>query len=187
MTAPGLIETLRRKAAAEIDAVWQQAHADADAHRAERQRGIDEARAAAAQQTAGFSRDAADRAATDAERRARAIRTAAKTALADRFHQLTTSMLPQLRDDDHQALFEALAAELPRGSWTRVIVGAGDEAQARRLFPGTEVVIDRSVIGGMTVERPGVQVSNTLDTRLEAAWTELLAGMMSDAIAAATD
>ena len=102
--------------------------------------------------------------------------------MADRLHRLAAKALPNLRDGGYPELFAALAAELPSLEWQRVTANPADQKLARRLFPRTEVVCDPAVAGGMDVEAENgrVRVSNTLITRLETAWPEILPGLMNE-------
>jgi len=179
---PTLIESLRRKGDLEVEAVWQQARADADRRRAEAARTIDEQRAATARALVLAAAEATRAAVADAEHRASDIRGQMKTALAERVHALALAVLPRFRDEAYADVFAALVRELPERSWTRVVVNPADEARARDRFPAATIVSDSAITGGLAVEGGGVRISNTLDTRLAAAWPDLLAGVISDVV-----
>jgi vacuolar-type H+-ATPase subunit E/Vma4 len=182
VTRPTLIDALRRKAEADVEAVWQTARADAEKCRADGARAIEEERARAARDLSAAAADAARAATADAENKARQIRAASKAALADRLHRLAAEALPRFRNEAYAQRFAALARELPSRHWTRVVVNPADESLARQHFPQAEIVCDAAIVGGMDVEGEGMRVGNTLETRLEAAWPELLCEVMHDVV-----
>jgi vacuolar-type H+-ATPase subunit E/Vma4 len=182
MSGPTLIDELRRKAKEDVEALWRKTRADADAYRAERSRANEEERARAAQKLASSAADFAAAATIEAERTARTNRAAAKAAFANRLFRLAVEALPDLGSEN---LFAALAAELPSREWQRVIVNPADRDAAQRLFPHAEVVCNPAIAGGMDVEADAgrIRVSNTLESRLQAAWPEILPGLMTEILA----
>ena len=182
MTATTLIEELRAKAGEETLALWEKAEADAQDYRAGRQRAVEEQRTHAAQELAVRAADFERAAKREAEQTARKELAAAKAALADRLHTLAVKTLVSVRDHDYPVRFSALAAELPSRKWQRVIVNPADRSMAQMLFPQATVATDPRIAGGMEVETEAgrVRVSNTLESRLEAAWPELLTALMND-------
>ena len=182
MSGPTLIDALRRKATEDVEAVWQKARADAETHRAGQERATEERRTRAVQELSAKAADFARAATAEAERTARKTRAAAKAALADRLYRLAGEGLSDFRNSHYPDLFAALAAELPSRKWQRVTVNPADQSQAKKLFPQTEVVCDPAIAGGMDVETEEgrVRISNTLEARLEAAWPELLPGLMKE-------
>jgi vacuolar-type H+-ATPase subunit E/Vma4 len=182
MPLAALIDAIRRRTDEEVDALWQKARSDADTCRTDAARAIAECRARCGDAAAAAATDAARAATAKADREARQIRAAMKAALGARLHTLATLALPQLRGTAYPQLFAALARELPAATWRRVVVNPLDQDLARRLFPQAEVVSDPTIVGGLDVEGSGVRISNTIETRLEQAWPELLASMLSEVL-----
>jgi vacuolar-type H+-ATPase subunit E/Vma4 len=182
VTHPALIDAIRKTSADAADAVWTAARAEAARLRDDADRVVAEQRDAYAARLRKTSERARRAAALDADRRARGIRSAAKVALAGRLRSLAVAALPQLRDDAYPARFQALARELPDREWTRLTVNPADAALARRLFPRCEIAADGAITGGLVAEADGLRVSNTFDTRLAAAWPQLIPAVMSDVL-----
>ena len=59
-------------------------------------------------------------------------------------------------------------------------VNPEDRTAARSLFPQAEVIADATIAGGLDVEDGPVRISNTLQSRLESAWPEILPGLMKE-------
>jgi len=177
----GLIRTLRRGAAEETAALWRDTRAEADKLRLEAAHEIDAERLAAAQQAAATAQRIEQAATAAAEREARDIRMSARIALAERLHGLAIAELPNLRAQNPEKLFRALAAELPALAWQKVRVNPADETLARQHFPQARVECDTQISGGMETEAEGgrIRVNNTLEARLESAWPELLSGLIA--------
>jgi vacuolar-type H+-ATPase subunit E/Vma4 len=177
----GLIDTLQQEAAAETDAIWNDARAEADKLRLEASNAIDAERLATAQQTAAATRQIEQAAIAAAEREARDIRMTAATALAERLHRLALAELPNLRAQNPERLFVALAEELPALTWQKVRVNPADERLAELRFPQAQVECDAQISGGMEMEAEGgsIHVNNTLAARLETMWPDLLSGLMA--------
>jgi vacuolar-type H+-ATPase subunit E/Vma4 len=175
-----LIESLRGKAAEEVDALWRDARSRADGHRQELARALDRQRAEDARAAAAAAQRLEDDARIEAEHRAREIRGKAVLALAGRLHELALAELPRLRGEGGAALFSGLARELPVREWQRVRVNPADRDLAREQFPSATVEDDPSVCGGMIVEAEGgrISVSNSLETRLARAWPDVLPGLI---------
>jgi hypothetical protein len=117
---------------------------------------------------------------TESRRRAREARAKAALGLAERCRRLAAAELPRLREEFGDALFPALAAELPAFAWQRVQVNPADADRARSRFPAAQVVRDAAISGGMTVDAAEgrIQVSNTLETRLAMAWPDILPALI---------
>jgi vacuolar-type H+-ATPase subunit E/Vma4 len=176
-----LVDSLRRKAKEDSEALWQTARAAAETDRAEKAHAVEEERARNAEELAKAAAAFARTANAGAERAARKILASSKAALAERLYRIATEALRDFRDGAYAKLFAALAAELPAGGWERIRVNPADRAIARKLFPRTTVVTDPAIAGGIDVEADGgrVHVDNTLEARLEAAWPEVLPGLMT--------
>jgi vacuolar-type H+-ATPase subunit E/Vma4 len=180
MARQPLVDAIRREAEAEVAATWEKARAEVEACEAGCARAIATARREASTIVAAKAA-AIDNAATHgAEKEARRIQAIASAALAGRLHTLAVAMLPRLRTADYPEHFAALAQELPARTWQRVIVNPADEALARAFFPSAQIDRDATVAGGLIVETDEgrVRVDNSLRTRLDAAWPDLLPALM---------
>jgi vacuolar-type H+-ATPase subunit E/Vma4 len=176
MGREALLESLRTKALGDREAVWRDARAAAEKYRGELAQAAEAERARVAQSAAEASRRLASDAVGEARRRAREQHANAARQLAERCRGLAHDELPRLRVQGDTALFRALADELPGLQWTRVEVSPADLDLARQCFPQSEVVADASLSGGLAAETEGgrIRVSNTLDTRLDVAWPDLI-------------
>lgn len=179
MSRDGLIQTLQQGAAKETATLWADARAEADKLRLEAAREIDAEHLATAQQVAATAQRIEQAAIAAAEREARDIRMSARIALAERLHGLALAELPNLRAQNPERLFSALAAELPALAWQKVRVNPADDAFARRHFPQAQVECDPQISGGMEAEDGRIRVNNTLEARLETVWPELLSGLIA--------
>jgi hypothetical protein len=177
--AAPLIDDLRRQAKEDVASLWEKARADADAHRAALAGQNEAKRNAAAQQLAANAAEFERAANLEAEGTARSVVGRAKAALADRLLALASRALPQLRSS---GLLNALAAELPQRTWQRVTVNAAERAEAQALFPQAEVIAGDGIAGGIDAEVGAVRVRNTLEARLESAWSEILPGLMKEVL-----
>lgn len=183
MPHPALIETVRRSTADAVAAVWAEARAEAARCRDNAQHTVDAKRAELDSRLRAISKDTLRDALTEAERRARGVRTLARAAFAERLWTLAQGALHQLRDAAYPRHFRALAAELPDRVWTRVAVSPADESLAREVFAGSAVVVtDATITGGLIAQSDGLRVTNTLDRRLAAAWPDLQPTVWNDVI-----
>jgi V/A-type H+-transporting ATPase subunit E len=181
MSRSALIESLRRAAAEERAAAWQEARAASAAATAEAEQSVaaEKARleAECAQAALRLEREGASRARIEARR----ARMAATRALAERMGALARAELARVRDVDNGPLFRALVAELPDRGWQSVAVNPADATLAVTAFPSARIDLDPTIIGGFRAATADgrIQVSNTLDTRLERAWPDLLPQLIS--------
>lgn len=182
MSRAALIEELRRKAAEDSQALWRDAKAEAENCRLDAAREIEDRRSAVAAQAAATARRLEEAATAEAQRKVREMLAKAATALADRLHGLARVELARFREEGAGGLFEALASELPHRSWERVRVNPADLELARGIFPQAEVVCDAGIAGGMEAQAEAgrIRVSNTLETRLESAWPDILPGLVAE-------
>jgi vacuolar-type H+-ATPase subunit E/Vma4 len=189
MGRAALIESLRSKAAEDVEGLWSDARARAEAYRHELAHALEQQRAREAEAAATLARRMQRDATVAARRRAREIRAQTALALAHRLYRLATAELPNLRDARGPELFQALVGELPRRDWQRVRVRPADREAASAQFPAAEVVCDPAICGGLEVEADAgrIRVSNTLETRLESAWPDLLPGLVNDLLAESHD
>lgn len=185
MSRAALIEDLRRKAAEDAEAVWREARAEAERCRLDADRQVEEQRTVLAKQVAAAARQLEEAANVEAARKSRELLAAASAELGDRLHRLARAGLGRLREEGADRLFAALAAELPRRSWERVRVNPADRHRAQAWAPQAEVVCDAGVAGGLEVEAEEgrIRVSNTLDTRLDTAWPDILPGLVAGILA----
>jgi vacuolar-type H+-ATPase subunit E/Vma4 len=182
MGRAALIESLRSKASEDAAALWSDARARAEAYRRELAQALEQQRMRDAEAAAALARKLQDDATVEARNRAREIRAQTALALANRLYRLAVAELPSLRDARGPELFQTLARELPQRDWQRVRVSPGDREAACARFPAAEVVCDPAICGGLEVEADTgrIRVSNTLETRLESAWPDLLPSLLNE-------
>lgn len=127
-------------------------------------------------------RDLQRRIMSKALREAALIRLRAEHALSLRLHERALACVMQTRTSDPEALFRALLAELPPGEWLEVRVNPGTASLAACCFPGAGIVVDPAQSGGFkaTTADRSLTVDNTLKTRLERLWPELLPRLMAE-------
>lgn len=115
-------------------------------------------------------------------REAGLIRLRAEHAMALRLRRQADGCLARLCRDNRREFFAALAAELPNETWQTVRVSPGESAIAAVRFPGASVIADEAVSGGIAAATAdsGLTVDNTLETRLERLWPELLPSVMAE-------
>lgn len=178
MAHPALIDALRKSAEQKAAAIWRDARAAAEQCKADAAAAAEAQRAQTRQEIAAHERELAD--AGEGEGKARKIRMAVTTALAERLYRLAHEVLPRFRNEEYEALFAALAGELPSRSWQRVSVNPADESLARARFSQAQIVCDEAIVGGMEVqaENGRIRISNTLETRLATAWPDILPGLV---------
>ena len=181
MVHSALIDVVRQQAAASVAAIWTEVRAEAARVKAEADRVIAQQRGEHASRLRAVTAAATQSANAAAMRRARIIRSEAKAAVADRALALAVAALARFRDGAYPGRFNALAAELPERSWTRVVVNGADAPLARRRF-SSAVDVDDALIGGLIAEDDGLRVNNTFERRLAAAWPELLPAVMNDVL-----
>lgn len=185
MGRAALIESLRSRAAEDVAALWSDVRARAEAYRVELAHALEQQRLREAEAAAVLARKLQDEATAAARHRAREIRAQAALVLAERLHRLAVVELPQLRAARGPELFQGLADELPQRDWQRVRVNPCDREAACARFPAAEVVCDPAICGGLQVETDAgrIRVSNTLETRLESAWPDLLPTLANELLA----
>jgi vacuolar-type H+-ATPase subunit E/Vma4 len=119
---------------------------------------------------------------TRAVREAALIRLRAEHALSLRLYERARSCLKQLRGGHAEQLFLALAAELPAASWQRVWVNPVDSGPASACYPGASIIEDETQAGGLrtTTADGSLSIDNSLETRLERVWPDLLPQMIAE-------
>ena len=171
-----LIQDLRQKAEEEIRAIWQEAETEIEKLRAETTKSIEQKKSEFARDQNFACEELAKSLLTDAENKAKKIRTEAERMLADQLYTLGRESLEQFRGKEYEELFVALARELPPHQWESVRVNPEDEQLARQLFPQAQVTPDEHIAGGLEVigDKGGIRIVNTLEKRLERAWSTIL-------------
>lgn len=119
---------------------------------------------------------------SEAERQAQRCRLDAEAKVAERLWQLAEAQLDAMAVGGGDALFRALAAEIPDQQWQRLQVNQRDRQLAAELFPQAEIEVSDEIIGGLIVQNDGgrVQIENSLGKRLHHLWIELLPEMMGE-------
>lgn len=117
-----------------------------------------------------------------ASRETALIRLRAEHLLSLRLHEHARICLKQLPGDDGERIFRALVAELPTLPWHTVRVAPGDAALAVAHFPDVTIIPDETVTGGVKAATAdgSLTVDNTLETRLERFWPDLLPNLMAE-------
>jgi len=172
-----LAAALRRDGEERARDIWAEAERQAAAQAAETERRLLALRGEARRKRRTKLRErlAAEQLAV-AERLCRE-RAALHRLLDERAQQVAANWLAKLATATQRtALFEALAAELPKGDWQELRVAAADERNARRRFPEARVLVDAETVCGLQAETAGgrIQIDNRLGTRLRRAWPELM-------------
>jgi vacuolar-type H+-ATPase subunit E/Vma4 len=117
----------------------------------------------------------------EAEREAALVRLRAEYELFLRLRERAGVCLARLYRAG-EGLLAQLAEELPAAAWATIRVAPADILPARSLFPGTEVLADPAITGGVaasTADR-SLTVVNTLESRLEKGWPDLLPRLVSE-------
>jgi vacuolar-type H+-ATPase subunit E/Vma4 len=110
------------------------------------------------------------------------IRLRAEHSLSLRLHERACIGVMQMRMDNPELLFRALISELPPDAWSSVRVNPDFVSLAARCFPDAEIIPDASLSGGFKVTSAdgSLTVDNTLSTRLERLWPELLPEILAE-------
>lgn len=182
MSREVLINDLRAKGARQIESLWREAREELERYRAESAARVTVERSSCDLTGRETSQALQRRRAMAARRRAGEIVTRAEQELGERLYELARNLLGGDWSGDRSALLAELAAELPSGSWERVRLNPADLAAAGQLFPTAAMVPDPEVLGGVEVTSPDgtVTIDNTLNTRLERAWSRLLPELLRE-------
>lgn len=115
-------------------------------------------------------------------REALLIRLRAEHTLSLRLHERARICLKQLTGDERERIFRTLAAELPALPWHTIRVALGDVVPASGLFPDATIIADEAVAGGLKAATAdgSLIVDNTMETRLERMWPDLLTQLMAE-------
>ncbi len=119
---------------------------------------------------------------SEAKIEARKITMIAEKALSERLFAIASRCLPALIREDYKEDFGALARELPDMAWESVTVNPRDRGIAEELFSYAKVIEEKSIAGGFAVSTEGgrVRVDNTLEKRLDRAWTEMIPAVIKE-------
>lgn len=117
-----------------------------------------------------------------AAREAALISLRAEHALALRLHEHARRSLAHLGGENASRLLSILAAELPARAWQRVWTTPAGCAPAALLFPDATIIADPALSGGLKTATAdqSLTVDNTLETRLERLWPDLLPVMIEE-------
>ncbi|MDH3916276.1 MAG: hypothetical protein OES37_08945, partial [Chromatiales bacterium] len=118
-THPELIAALREAADKKAATIWETARSRAEQCRGDAECATKKERARAEEDVAAYERDLHEHATARAESEARKVRMNASTALAERVYRLANEAVQRFRDEDYDALFSALAREIPAARWSR--------------------------------------------------------------------
>lgn len=110
------------------------------------------------------------------------IRLRAEDALAHRLHARACLALRDLGSAAAEELFRTLAAELPTLPWATIRIAPGDERRAAALFPAATLIVDPAISAGLKVASADqhLTIDNTLETRLERLWPDLLPQLIAE-------
>ena len=117
-----------------------------------------------------------------AGREAALIRLRAEHALALRLHACARTSLSSLYQRDAARFFPLLAAELPSLPWQTLWTTPADTSRAAALFPAATIIADAALAGGIKAASAdnALTVDNTMETRLEKLWPDLLTELLVD-------
>ena len=176
------VKALRREGEEKIRTICQEADAEA-----ERIRGDAAGRISGIRENLGRThlialKEQSGAIVSEAGRKARMVLLSAEKELSSRLYAVAVKALARLREKRYPEVFDALAHELPRYNWQVVRVNPHDEERAREYFPGSEIISDEGITGGLDVmdKEGNIRVVNTFEKRLENAWIDILPELMKD-------
>jgi V/A-type H+/Na+-transporting ATPase subunit E len=178
-----LIESLRAASSERVNAVWSDASTEADNARAACAQKIGQAKEEAARILSSRVALIRSQALLEARSKERGLRLAADRKMAGLLYTIASSRLRMLRDREYDAVFQALAQELPRFTWKSVKVHPDDVERARTFFPTANITAEEAISGGLEVTSDDglVTVVNTCEKRLERAWEGMLPELIREA------
>ncbi|MCL4474840.1 MAG: V-type ATP synthase subunit E [Nitrospirae bacterium] len=177
-----LIDALNKECEEKVRKIWQEAEAEAEKIRAEVSKRACEMKERYGRDRSSAARTRTDAILSEAGSAARVNRLRAEKELSRRLYQVAVHSLRHLRDERYRDVCLSLAHELPPGPWKVVRVNPEDREVARGFFPGSEILNEPGITGGLEVmgRKGSVRVVNTFEKRLERAWTEMLPEIMKD-------
>ncbi|HXW68606.1 MAG TPA: V-type ATP synthase subunit E [Dissulfurispiraceae bacterium] len=176
------IEALRREGEEKIRTICQEAESEAERIRLDAAGRINRIRENLGRTHSIALKEQSEAMVSAADREARMVLLSAEKELACRFYAAAVKALAWLREKEYPEVFDALAHELPLYDWQVVRVNPHDSEKAKACFPGSEIVLDEGISGGMDVtDKEGkIRVVNTFEKRLENAWTDILTELIKD-------
>ena len=173
---------LRREGEEKAREIWRAVENEADRLRRETAAVLD------LQQQAGKVRltteisDIFVTARSGARKKAQYCRAIAEHDLSVRLKLLAVQLLEKLALQGGEDLFSALADEIPKHDWCKVMVHPRDLNLAKGRFPTAEIETMEQISGGLKVENleGRIVVINSLEKRIEHLWPELLPEMMRE-------
>jgi len=177
-----LLAALRRKGEEQARAIRTNEAAETDAVRHATAARCDELRQAHERRCAAAGAERRHQIMADALRQAALIRLRGEHDLALRLRQRAGACLGGLRDTGAGTRLAELAEELPRADWATIRVAPCDTAPAADLFPSATIEADPAISGGLVaVTGDGsLTVVNTLESRLEKGWSDLLPELVAE-------
>ena len=177
-----LTDSLRRDGDEQVNRLWNEVRAEAEKINAGTAQRTSELREEFRKRLEAVSRKEEDAVLSEAVQKARAIRLSLEHTLSDRLLLLAVSCLGELRDSGYRDVFASLAGELPSAEWDEVRVNPLDKGIAEEFFPGSRIITDDNISGGLEVTRHDnkICVNNTFEKRLEKAWQDILLLLIRD-------
>ena len=171
-----LISTLKKGEQKQIDAIWQQANAEADSLRGQTAEAIAKITVEHADQLASACRKSVRSIVAEADIKARKKKLFAYQGLDEVLRQATMKQLPELRQQNYEKVFALLARELPDCQWEKIIVNPADVDIAAKSFIKNFVQSDSAISGGLIAVSAGgrIVVDNTFEKRLERKWDQII-------------
>jgi V/A-type H+-transporting ATPase subunit E len=176
------IEALRREGEEKIRTICQEAEAEAERIRADASGRISRIRETLGRTNLIVLKEQAGAIVLEADREARMVQLSAGKELSGRLYEVAVKALARLREKRYPEVFDALAHELPLYNWQVVRVNPHDEERAKECFPGSEIISDEGITGGLDVidKQGNIRVVNTFEKRLENAWMDILPELIKD-------
>jgi vacuolar-type H+-ATPase subunit E/Vma4 len=177
-----LLEALQREGAEAMAAITSNGAAEEERLRTGAEERREELRREHEQQRELLCSDRKRTIMAGASREASLIRLRAEHALSLRLHERAHVCLKQLPGGGAERIFHALAAELPALPWHTIRIPPGDAALASAYFPDATIIPDETVAVGLKAATAdgSLTVDNTLETRLEKMWPDLLPQLMAE-------
>ncbi|MCL7486814.1 MAG: V-type ATP synthase subunit E [Desulfobulbaceae bacterium] len=171
-----LIADLRHKSSERIKKIRQEAEDQAEELRGRKKEELRKRRREIQAQLKDESQKIAAPILHEAERTALAVEDEAMGRLSERLYALAVDMLDQVRGRDYRLVFAQFVGEVPAIAWEMVQVSRQDRELAEAFFPGADIEVDSSIIGGFRASADGkrYRVVNTLEKRLEKGWPAIL-------------
>ena len=171
-----LISTLKKGEQKQIDAIWQQANAEADSLRGQAAEAIAKITEEHADQLASACRKSVRSIVAEADIKARKKKLFAYQGLDEVLRQAAMKQLPELRQQNYEKVFALLARELPDCQWEKIIVNPADVDIAAKSFIKNFVQSDSAISGGLIAVSAGgwIVVDNTFEKRLERKWDQII-------------